>query len=233
MFERMHFVANRRNQQIPLHLVLLIHHCDSRLLDLCSRQDETKEISKRPLMTIYAQCKTLTASHPTSTLPPRRTIDGTNAVRRRHCSPAELKRRNSMKRSSKPDKPASRQSEIARGTPPARTRDALPETDVQPDQAPRARYLGCCPYQPSTGRTVTPTARPRSPWHAGGAYTRAAGSGGDLRRGKDKASQGKRRADKPLQQGGLERSQVILRRQMKQPSLNARQAFADISQHVF
>jgi hypothetical protein len=127
MFERMHFVANRRNQQISLHFVLLIHHCDSRLLDLCSRHHETKEISKRPFMTIYAQCKTLTASHPTSTLPPRRTIDGTNAVRRRHCSPAELRRRNAMKRSFKPDKPASRQSDIGRGTPPARTPDALPE----------------------------------------------------------------------------------------------------------
>jgi hypothetical protein len=41
-----------------------------------------------------------------------------------------------MKRSPEPDKPDPQQSEIARGTPPARTPETLPETDVQPDQAP-------------------------------------------------------------------------------------------------
>lgn len=41
-----------------------------------------------------------------------------------------------MNRSTEPDKPDPQQSEIACGTPPARTPEALPETDVQPDQAP-------------------------------------------------------------------------------------------------
>lgn len=35
-----------------------------------------------------------------------------------------------------PQKPDPQQSEIGRGTPPARTPEALPETDVQPDQQP-------------------------------------------------------------------------------------------------
>jgi hypothetical protein len=41
-----------------------------------------------------------------------------------------------MKHATEPDKPDPQQSEIARGTPPARTPEALPETDIQPDQAP-------------------------------------------------------------------------------------------------
>jgi hypothetical protein len=41
-----------------------------------------------------------------------------------------------MTPSHEPDKPDPQQSEIARGTPPARTPEALPETDLQPDQAP-------------------------------------------------------------------------------------------------
>ncbi|TCG01973.1 hypothetical protein BZM26_05020 [Paraburkholderia strydomiana] len=35
-----------------------------------------------------------------------------------------------------PQKPDPQQSETGRGTPPARTPEALPETDVQPDQQP-------------------------------------------------------------------------------------------------
>ena len=41
-----------------------------------------------------------------------------------------------MDASTKPDKPDPAQSEIGRGTPPARTPEDLPDTDVQPEQAP-------------------------------------------------------------------------------------------------
>lgn len=57
-----------------------------------------------------------------------------------------------MKRSTEPDKPVP-QSEIARGTPPARTPEALPETDAQPDQAP----VRNTPDVPRTGQA--PNAR--------------------------------------------------------------------------
>ncbi|WMY10852.1 hypothetical protein [Paraburkholderia phenoliruptrix] len=35
-----------------------------------------------------------------------------------------------------PQKPDPQQSEVSRGTPPARTPESLPETDLQPDQQP-------------------------------------------------------------------------------------------------
>lgn len=41
-----------------------------------------------------------------------------------------------MAGSIKPEKPDPEQSEIGRGTPPARTAEALPDTDLQPDQTP-------------------------------------------------------------------------------------------------
>jgi hypothetical protein len=41
-----------------------------------------------------------------------------------------------MNRPAEPGKPDPQQSEIGRGTPPARTPETLPETDLQPDQAP-------------------------------------------------------------------------------------------------
>ena len=41
-----------------------------------------------------------------------------------------------MDASTKPDKPDPAQSEIGRGTPPTRTPEDLPDTDLQPEQAP-------------------------------------------------------------------------------------------------
>ncbi len=41
-----------------------------------------------------------------------------------------------MDEPTKPEKPDPRRSDIGRGTPPARTPEPLPETDLQPDQAP-------------------------------------------------------------------------------------------------
>jgi hypothetical protein len=45
-------------------------------------------------------------------------------------------RHTQMDEPTQPDKPDPKQSDIGRGTPPARTPETLPETDLQPEQTP-------------------------------------------------------------------------------------------------
>lgn len=237
MFERMLFVANRRNRKASLHFVLLIHHCDSRLLDFFSRRIETKAISKRSFKPIYAQWQ-ITDGQPLELDVAPATDDRQDKRGSAQALLARYARKEKHNETLYQARHARHTHSRSIGS---RTWDSAgaharsaTRHGCAAGSSPRERYARCCPYQPSTGPTVTPTATAA----IGAARrrrlrNRATGSGSDLRCGKDKASQGERRADKPLQQGGFKRSQVILRRQMKQPSLNARQAFADISQHMF
>jgi hypothetical protein len=57
-----------------------------------------------------------------------------------------------MTESPRPGKPQPSQPDIARGTPPARTPETLPETDLEPDQAPVRDTPDVRPSQTSPDR---------------------------------------------------------------------------------
>ena len=143
-----------------------------------------------------------------------------------------------MNEPTRPGEPDAAQSEIGRGTPPARTPETLPDTDLETHQAPVSRHARhstaakpACLNEPAGAffwaKTRNGPAVPR-PWKSCGRR-----SAEQLSRGECKACQGDRSSNEPLQERGFEGGNVVFGCEVEETCFDVGHAFADIGRHLF